>query len=143
MSPVLAKRKAPRLPRLLLCLLVAGAAEAQTRPDPSGIWLTETGVSKVRIARCGSGYCGTIVSTGGTGLDGNNPDPTLRGRSLAGVRIFEAGTPVGDGFEGTLYNPSDGRTYSGRLTPRDASTVEVAGCVLSVICKRQTWRRVN
>lgn len=128
---------------LLPVLALTAAANAQTGVDPSGIWLTETGVSKVRIARCGGGYCGTLVSTGGSGIDANNPDAALRGRKLAGVQILSAGTPNGAGFEGTIYNPSDGKTYTGRLNPKDANTIEVAGCVLSVICKRQTWKRTK
>ena len=56
---------------------------------------------------------------------------------------MQAGTPSGEGFEGSLYNPKDGKTYSGSLTPKGPDTVEVSGCVLSVICKRQTWRRMR
>ena len=46
-----------------LCLL-AGAAQAQSQ-DPSGTYLSESGDTRVRIARCGSAYCGTIVAVQG------------------------------------------------------------------------------
>lgn len=118
-------------------------ALAQKAGDPSGIWLTETGDSKVRLARCGSGYCGTLVSVSGPGLDEKNPEPSLRSRSLVGVQIMNANKATSDGFEGTLYNPKDGKTYSGGLTVKGPNLVEVAGCVMSVFCKRQTWKRVN
>lgn len=119
-----------------------GAAHAQGA-DPSGVWLTESGTSKVRISRCGGGYCGVLVSTGGSGLDDHNPDPAQRSRKLVGVQILSATTPSGSGYSGSLYNPNDGKTYSGSLTPNDANHVTVAGCVLSVLCKRQTWTRVK
>lgn len=127
-----------------LLLAVSGSpALAQKAADLSGLWQTETPGSTVRIARCGGGYCGTIAATAGAGLDAQNPDPALRSRKLVGVQIMQAGTPSGDGFEGSLYNPKDGKTYSGSVTPKGPDTVEVAGCVLSVLCKRQKWRRVR
>jgi uncharacterized protein (DUF2147 family) len=120
--------------------LICGPAWAA---DPSGTWLTETGTSKVRIAPCGGGYCGTIVSAPGKGLDAKNPDPNLRARSVVGVQILSAPQADGAGFSGTLYNPNDGKTYSGSLKLTGANTLEVAGCVMSVFCKRQTWTRVK
>lgn len=128
---------------LLMALAMTGAAFAQKGIDPSGVWLTENGDSKVRIARCGSGYCGTLVSVPGPGLDSKNPDASLKSRNLIGIQIMNAGTPSGDGYDGSLYNPNDGKTYSGSLTIKGPNVVEVAGCVMSVFCKRQTWKRVN
>ncbi|GJE41048.1 DUF2147 domain-containing protein [Methylobacterium soli] len=128
---------------LLGAVATGSAVLAQKGGDPSGVWLTETGDSKVRLARCGAGFCGTIVSTSGKGLDQNNPDPALRTRSVVGVQIVNATRATADGFEGSLYNPKDGKTYSGSLKLTGPSTIEVAGCVLSVFCKRQTWKRVN
>ena len=121
---------------------LTGAAFAQGN-DPSGIWVTQTGGSKIRIARCGAGYCGTLISSGGGDTDNNNPDPALRGRKLVGVQILDARTPSATGFDGTLYNPKDGKTYSGSLTLRDANHVDVEGCVLRVLCKSQTWTRAK
>ncbi|MGW5957269.1 DUF2147 domain-containing protein [Methylorubrum thiocyanatum] len=142
----------PILPRHLARHMLAAAllsaasgtgAVAQKAADLSGVWQTETAGSTVRIARCGGGYCGTIAATAGSGVDAQNPDPALRSRKLVGVQIMQAGTPNGAGFEGSLYNPNDGKTYAGSLTPKGPDTVEVAGCVLSVLCKRQTWRRIR
>ena len=127
----------------LLLTLVSGGAQAQKGTDLSGIWQTETAGSTVRISRCGGGYCGNIAATAGTGIDAQNPDPALRTRKLVGVQIMQAGTPSGDSLEGSLYSPKDAKTYAGSLTPKGPDTVEVAGCVLSVLCKRQTWRRVR
>lgn len=126
-----------------LLLAASGTGASAQKADLSGLWQTETAGSTVRIARCGSGYCGTIAGTAGSGLDAQNPDPALRSRKLVGVQIMQAGTPSGDGFEGSLYNPKDGKTYAGSVTPKGPDTIEVAGCVLSVLCKRQTWRRIR
>ncbi|MFG5117116.1 DUF2147 domain-containing protein [Methylorubrum sp. POS3] len=122
---------------------LGGPVFAQKGTDLAGLWQTENAGSTVRIARCGAGYCGTIAATPGPGLDAKNPDPALQSRKLVGVQIMSAGTPSGEAFEGSLYNPNDGKTYAGSLTPKGPDTVEVAGCVLSVLCKRQTWRRIR
>lgn len=132
-----------RIALLPLCLLLALPAAAQPALDPSGIWQTETGISRVRIAPCGNGFCGTLAAVGGAGLDSKNPDPALRQRKLVGVRILDAGQRTATGYEGSLYNPSDGKTYSGTLTPKTVDTLIVSGCVLGVFCKSQTWRRAK
>ncbi|GJE12969.1 MULTISPECIES: DUF2147 domain-containing protein [Methylobacterium] len=120
--------------------LLCGPAQAA---DPSGTWLTETGTSRVRITPCGGGFCGTIVSAPGKGLDEKNPDPAQRTRSVVGIQILNAPQADGGGFSGSLYNPNDGKTYSGSLKLTGANSLEVAGCVMSVFCKRQTWTRVK
>ena len=111
--------------------------------DPAGLWLTETGSSRVKITPCGGGYCGTIVSAPGKALDAKNPDPALRVRSVVGVQILNAPQADGSGYSGSLYNPNDGKTYSGALRLTGPNALEVSGCVMSVFCKRQTWTRVN
>ncbi|WP_244472296.1 MULTISPECIES: DUF2147 domain-containing protein [unclassified Methylobacterium] len=128
---------------LLAGLSVPGLAVAQKAADATGMWLTEGGDSKIRIGRCGGGFCGTIASTSGTGVDSNNPDASLKNRSLVGVQIMNVRSATADGYDGTLYNPKDGKTYSGSLKIKGPDTLEVAGCVMSVFCKRQTWKRVN
>lgn len=135
----------PVSPRLAgLALLVGLAAPAHAAPgDPSGLWLTETGKSRVKVVPCGGGYCGTIVSAPGKALDANNPDPSLRGRSVIGVQILDARKPDGAGFSGTLYNPNDGKTYSGSLKLTKPDALEVSGCVLGFLCKSQTWTRTK
>ncbi|MCJ2096939.1 MULTISPECIES: DUF2147 domain-containing protein [unclassified Methylobacterium] len=125
---------------LLASMPVCGPALAA---DPAGLWLTETGSSRVKVAPCGGGYCGTIVSAPGKALDAKNPDPALRGRSVVGVQILDARQADGSGYSGSLYNPNDGKTYSGSLRLTGPNALEVSGCVMSVFCKRQTWTRVN
>jgi uncharacterized protein (DUF2147 family) len=133
-----------RLWRTMSALVALGALGGPARAaDPSGLWLTETGSSRIRIAPCGGGYCGTIVSAPGKALDAKNPNPALQKRSVVGVQILDARQPDGGGFSGSLYNPNDGKTYSGSLKVTGPNTLEVAGCVMSVFCKRQTWTRVQ
>lgn len=122
--------------------LLIGAAGAQTL-DPSGIYLSESGETRVRIAKCGQAYCGTIISVQGDAKDVNNPEASLRGRSLVGVQMISNIQPSGNGFTGQLYNYKDGKTYTGKLSFAGKS-MQLSGCVLGgLICRSQTWAKLN
>jgi uncharacterized protein (DUF2147 family) len=128
---------------VLAVFAVPGLAAAQAG-DPSGTWLSQSGETKVRIARCGAVWCGTIVWVAGPPKDLNNPDPGKRDRNLVGVQMISDIRPSGDGFSGILYNFQDGKTYSGKMNLKGANAMDLAGCVLNgLICRSQTWTRAN
>lgn len=107
-----------------------GAASALAA-DPSGVYLRDTGASKVRIAKCGEAYCGSLVWL----KDANGP-------AKVGQRIFYDMKPAGeDKWEGKAFNPEDGKTYSGKMT-LSGGTLTTAGCALGgLICKSVSWAR--
>ncbi len=124
-------------------LFLATPALAQAQ-DPSGNYLSETGDTRVRIAKCGSAYCGTITAVQGEGKDVNNPDPKLKARSLVGVQMISNIVPSGDGFTGSLYNYKDGKTYTGKMSFKGGNAMQLSGCVMGgLICRSQTWAKVN
>ena|SRR3712207_4916997 len=126
----------------LALVLLAGTAQAQSA-DPSGTYLSESGETRVRIARCGSAYCGTIVAVQGEAKDVNNPDAGLKGRNLVGVQMISNIQPASGGFSGQLYNYKDGKTYTGKMT-FEGKSMQLSGCVLGgLICRSQTWMKVN
>lgn len=110
--------------------------------DPIGTWATESGDTRIRIAKCGPVLCGTIVWTRSGGKDENNPDAALRGRDLVGVRMIDKIQPSGaDTWTGALYNYRDGKTYSGRMRLK-SNGLEMSGCVLGgLFCRSQVWSR--
>jgi uncharacterized protein (DUF2147 family) len=126
---------------LAIGIATSSNANAQTDGDLSGIWLTQDQGSTVRISRCSRGYCGSIVNATKGAVDANNPDLRLRARPLEGLMILQAPTPTADGFEGRLYNPRDGKSYSGRLVVTGKNSLSVTGCVMGVFCRTQTWVR--
>lgn len=101
--------------------------------DPAGIWLRDTGASKVRFAKCGAAWCGTIVWL----RDANSP-------AKVGQRIFYDMMPNGENaWKGQAFNPEDGKTYAGKMTLSGAS-LSTAGCVLGgMICKTVNWSKAN
>ena len=127
-------------------LLAGGFAVAAfaAAEDVTGTWLTANGLSHVRVAPCGASRCGTIVWTKALARDTHNPDPSQRDRNLVGLRIFANGQAAENGWTGTLYNPLDGRTYSGKMRVKGAGELELSGCVLAgLICQSQTWTRIR
>jgi uncharacterized protein (DUF2147 family) len=121
--------------------------------DPLGTWYTGDKDSQVRITNCGGALCGNLVwlkepndpATGRPKTDKNNADASKQSRSLIGVPIVLGMKPSGtpNQWSGSVYNASDGKTYSGSFTMIDANTAELKGCVLSVLCKSQTWTRAK
>jgi uncharacterized protein (DUF2147 family) len=73
----------------------------------------------------------------------NNPDASLRTRSLVGIHMISDIQPSGDGFSGQLYNYKDGKTYSGKMSFQ-GQAMKLSGCVFGgLICRSQTWAKVN
>jgi uncharacterized protein (DUF2147 family) len=133
----------------VIALAPSGPARAA---DPLGTWYTADKDSQVRITKCGDALCGVLValkepndpSTGRPKTDKNNADASKQSRPLLGVPIVLGMKPSGaDQWSGNVYNASDGKTYTGSFTLTGPNTAELKGCVMSIICKTQTWTRAN
>jgi uncharacterized protein (DUF2147 family) len=133
------------------CVLAATAlGQPAYAGDPTGMWLTEDGEAKIKVAACGNAICGTIAwlkqpndAGGKPKTDKNNADASKRGRPIVGTPIVLSMKPDGtDKWSGQVYNAEDGKTYSGNLTLANANTIKLQGCVM-VICKTKTWTRTN
>ena len=120
--------------------------------DAIGTWYTGDRESQVRIVNCGGALCGTLVwlkepndpATGRPKTDKHNADASKQSRSLLGAPIVLGMKPSGPGqWSGDVYNASDGKTYSGSFTLSGPNTADLKGCVLSILCKTQTWTRAN
>jgi uncharacterized protein (DUF2147 family) len=120
--------------------------------DAIGTWYTGDKESQVRIINCGGALCGNLIwlkepndaATGRPKTDKNNADASKQNRPLLGVPIVLGMKPSGPGqWSGDVYNASDGKTYSGSFTLTGPNTADLKGCVLSILCKSQTWTRVN
>jgi len=122
--------------------LLATSAMAQSA-DPRGIYLSETGRTRVQVSKCGSSYCGKIISVIGQTQDVNNPDPAKRSRGLVGLQMIWDIKPAEEGFTGQLYNFRDGKVYAGKAT-FEGEAMRLTGCILGgLICRSQVWTRAN
>jgi uncharacterized protein (DUF2147 family) len=117
--------------------------------DPiEGEWLTTGGASKVRISACADKpdlMCGVVSwlpPAKAKDLDSRNPDPALKSRPIVGtqtIRNFKQAAP-GKWTGGKLYDPSSGKTYSGKISANPNGTLKVEGCI-AMVCQAQTWTR--
>lgn len=148
------------LTRLLVALLFAFVLAAPamavnvsaTTDEIRGLWL-EGAKRKVAvwIEDCGGLLCGRIYwlqkplsADDGPKRDLHNPNPTLRNRKLCGMTIL-------NGFQreqrnvwgtGQIYNPGDGRSFSGTLSLEDNGMLKVRGYVgVPLFGKTTTWVR--
>jgi uncharacterized protein (DUF2147 family) len=136
---------------LLMALGLSPGAMAVGQGGLEGVWLTADGSTRVRFEACSQAVCGHIVwlkepvdpATGRPWLDGKNEDAGLRNRPLIGLPMITGVKPEGGGaWSASLYNPLDGKTYSGVLTRLSADRLQLRGCALVVFCQDEVWSRL-
>lgn len=129
-----------------LIVFGAGQSLAQKAEDALGVWQHPENGSHIRIAKCGSGVCATIVKVKDPSrTDVNNPDPAKRKRPVKGITIMSGAKKTGENaWSGKLYNTQDGQTYNGTLTVVSKNQLKLQGCVLGgLICQGPTWTRIQ
>jgi uncharacterized protein (DUF2147 family) len=131
----------------LTAMLVASQADAA---GIRGVWLTEKGEARIRIADCGAGLCGRIVwlreplKAGKPRLDERNPDHNLRSRPLMGLVILRSLQPNGapNEWKGSAYNADDGGVYPISIHMNDEARLKIEGC-LGAFCDSERWTRTK
>jgi uncharacterized protein (DUF2147 family) len=135
----------------VLLLLLADLVHAEMI---EGEWATEGYGARVQIARCTQAmnrWCGKIewlwhsVDQDGNPLrDKYNSNAANKTRPLIGLSLLEGFREgkTNEWNDGTIYDPESGRTYKSTLLLRNATTLEVSGCILFV-CRKQIWYRVE
>ena len=138
---------------------VSGPAMADSLVE--GVWLTPE-QAEMTIEVCEDGYCGKlsriVVSdehTAAHGVDASsikveeltdmlNEKPELRGRPMLGLNILTLkATDNPWYFEGEIYNPRDGKTYTGTIEVQGPDSLMLKGCAFYVLCQEQQWVRVE
>jgi uncharacterized protein (DUF2147 family) len=117
----------------LFAFLALAAPALSAGPSAVGLWLRENGASQVRIAPCGAFLCGYVAWV---------QEPEHAGD--IGLKVFYDMKPAGSGkWEGSAFNPEDGKTYSGKMLLEGAE-LKTSGCVFGgLICKSVNWTRLK
>jgi uncharacterized protein (DUF2147 family) len=114
----------------LLCSLVLPVCShaADARSAVLGYWVGDSSI--LHIEEQDGQLSATVVAlndpvyldTEGVGRpgtqrkDNNNPDPDLQSRALLGLNLLQEYVYDGDRWQGKIYDPESGNTYSSRMS---------------------------
>ncbi len=117
----------------LFAMTVIAPMGAWAADELVGSWQRSDGTSRIRMAPCGGGVCGSVSWL---------KDP-VNSASKVGQQIFFGMKPDGAGtWSGNALNPEDGKTYSGKATV-SGSSLTTQGCALGgLICRSVSWTRM-
>jgi len=120
------------------------SASVQAAAPVTGRWVTQSKDGVVEIYECGAMVCGKLAKflvpppNGVSQKDVNNPDKTLRSRTLLGMNILTGFKPAGNEWKGQIYDPKSGKTYRSIVYKGKSGSLVVKGCI-GPFCQAQTW----
>ena len=138
--------------KLIVLLIISfsfvkmGYSQAVMKDAVLGEWLAESKDGKVLIYKQGEKYFGKISwGRDGDKKDVNNPDDKLKTQPVIGSVILRGFDFTGKIWEnGTIYDPSNGKTYSCTIKIKKHNELEIRGYVgISLLGRTTTWTRVK
>ncbi|EMO04533.1 PF09917 family protein [Leptospira interrogans serovar Icterohaemorrhagiae str. Verdun HP] len=147
---------------LFAFVLISTPAFAGEEDAILGKWWNKEKDAQVDVHKCGAKICGKIVwlkeptypadskegTPGSPKIDVHNKDESLRTRPILGLVFLTGFSYEGEQIwtGGRVYDPKGGKTYDGRLTLRNADTLDLKGGYkvgFMMIGKESTWTRVK
>ena len=122
-------------------MMMSPAAHSQ-KSDPGIVFRNPSNSVHVRIHKCGTGRCGTVVWAN----DKAKADSARGGtRNLIGTELFREFREISPQvWKGKIFVPDLNRVFAGTGTLKDQDTIVARGCLFAGIgCKSQTWTRVR
>ncbi len=133
---------------LMVLAMGAGPAGADDLPgDIIGLWDTGDG-AHVEMYECDGLYHGKFMhfyeEAPAGGVDAENPDPALQGRSLVGADFILNFTFDGEKWkDGRIYNPENGKQYKADLELKDG-VLKVRGWLgVRLLGRTVNWSRLD
>ena len=143
----------------LIIFLVLGvyalAGAAQEADKIVGIWWNDKKTTKIKVEKKAGKFIGTIVymipekyENGEPPKDDENPDKSLRERSLIGLQIlsgFEYDAKRNEWRNGSIYDPGSGKTYDCYSWMEGDDLMKLKGFVAGIrwIGKSSEWYRTT
>ncbi|RNF34246.1 DUF2147 domain-containing protein [Paracoccus methylarcula] len=117
-----------------------GATAAAAAADPiEGVWQTQPddgAFAHVTIAPCGNAFCGTISRTFKDKAEYASPNI---GRQI----VIDMAAKGGGNYEGKVWRPANNKIYMGKAQV-SGEQMSLSGCVAGgLLCKSQTWVRIQ
>jgi len=129
---------------LMFSVIIGFAQEAD---KVVGVYKSEDGKGKVRIAKAADKYVGTLIWVSKKDAkDVNNPDEKLRTKPLVGKQILKGFTYSGKNVweNGTIYDPESGKTYKCKMTLKGDGKLNIRGFVgISAFGRTTVWSPVK
>lgn len=119
--------------KLLLSVAAAAAmfAPAAQAVEIYGVWVREGHpTDKLEFFDCAGKLCAKGVLPM---LDGSPAPMVLRHAPKIGP----------NNWKGDLFNPEDGKTYTGKITYEPPNQLTLTGCLVAFLCQSETWTRVS
>ena len=135
--------------------LYAFSGVARDADRITGIWWNDEKTTKIKVEKKEGKYIGTIVymipekyENGQPPKDDNNPDESLRNRSLIGLQIlsdFEYDAKKEEWKNGKIYDPKSGNTYDCYAWLEDDDLLKLKGFVGGIrwLGKSSEWYRTD
>lgn len=133
-------------------LVLAATSSTALAADLRGVWLTEDKEAVLTISDCDGQPCGRIIwldnatdQSGSLRRDQHNPDSAKQSQRICGLVVINDLEPSGaDTWDGSVYNPQDGKTYSANITVLSDEELKVRAYIgLPIFGRSQTWTRVE
>jgi uncharacterized protein (DUF2147 family) len=131
------------LATIALVSLAAAAGPAQATPSAplDGRWTSPKRNLIIKVAQCGSAYCGTVVWASPFALEEARKGGT---HNLVGKQLISNVRPDGKGgYKGRAFVPRQNIHATAHIRHAGSDAMIVKGCALRVICKSQRWTRVS
>lgn len=122
--------------RLLLSLaaaaaLIAPSAVAASDTPIYGVWVRDGHpTDKLEFYDCAGKLCAKGTQPM---LDGSPAPEILRKAAKTGP----------NNWKGDLFNPEDGKTYTGKIAYEPPNQFTLTGCLVAFLCQSETWTRVS
>jgi uncharacterized protein (DUF2147 family) len=134
----------------LFLVIPAPSIAQKTKPDDIlGNWVAAENKARIQIYRAGNKYHGKIIwlkeptKDGKPKTDKNNPDPKLRNTPIVGLVVLRDFVfDDGEWLSGNIYDPSNGKEYSCKISMPNPNTIKVRGYLgISLFGRTETWKR--
>lgn len=111
----------------------APAGAAAEAGAPWGVWYREESGTAFDFYNCADKLCAKVIAV-------SKPQDS----KAVGTVILRNAVKLDTGeWAGDLFNTEDGKTYSGTITIKKADELTLTGCLISFLCKSETWKRAQ
>lgn len=117
----------------IVAAALIGFASSASAAEPYGNWVRPSTGTQVNFYACGGRLCAKITAV-----------KDQERKKTIGTVIMKGATKTGDNkWQGDLLDVESGKTYSGVVTLEGPNALNLKGCVAMVLCRGETWTRVN